>query len=100
VSGVDATVTVAVNHYRDNTGKHMNIEMNEYGIHALYEPIGAQVQQIVNDTVQETSSDDLDTAVDTLHERLTAAGLELDRDWARNAVETLRRGDDLRIELG
>lgn len=77
-----------------------NFEINEDGIRALYEQIGAQVQQIVNDTVRDTMNDDLHAAVDTLHQRLNAVdGLEFDRSWSQNAIETLRRGDNLTIEL-
>ena len=78
----------------------MNFEPNEEGIRRMTEQICQRVQAIVNDTVQETRDDDLDTAVDTLHQRLNAVGgLYFDRDWAQNTVVTLRRGDSLQITI-
>jgi hypothetical protein len=80
---------------------HMrSFKINEDGIRAHDEQISAQVQQIVNDTVGDPMDDELDVAVDTLHQRLNAVdGLEFDPAWAQNAIEILRRGDDLTIEL-
>ena len=78
-----------------------SFELNDDAINQMMKQIGDQVRTIVNDTVQETADQDLDTAVDTLHERLNAVdGLSFERDWAQHAVETLRRGDELTIELG
>ena len=48
-----------------------------------------------------TADEDLETAVTTLHLVLnTIPGLEFDRAWAQEAVETLRRGDPLEIQIG
>lgn len=78
-----------------------SFEFNDDAINEIMEQIGEQIRTIVNNTVQETADLDIATATDTLHERLNAVdGLSFDREWAQHAVETLRRGDDLNIELG
>lgn len=78
-----------------------NFEPNKAGIQALHEQIGEQIRTIVNDTAQETADQDLDVAVDTLHQRLNdVEGLNFERSWAQHAVETLRRGENLTINLG
>ncbi len=76
-------------------------ETTPEGMKAFLDHIGAQVRTVVDDTVAETAGDDVDTAVDTLHGRLNdIPGLEFDRDWAQQAVETLRRGEPLEIQIG
>lgn len=77
-----------------------NVHINEAAVEKLYEQIGNQVRDIVNTTVHDTLDDDLETATETLHERLNVVdNLNFDRGWARNAIETLRRGEELRIEI-
>ena len=78
-----------------------HFEPDEAGMKAFLEHIGEQVRATVDDTVAETKDEDLDAAVDALHARLNAIpGLEFDRDWAQTAVETLRRGEPLEIQIG
>lgn len=74
---------------------------DEAGIRRLLEEIGQQVRQVVQETVDETHNQSLESAVVLLHHRLNGIqGAGFDRDWAQNAVETLRRGDDLEINIG
>ncbi len=74
---------------------------DDAGIKSFLEHIGALVRETVDDTAAETADQDLSTAVDTLHERLNQiVGLEFDRDWAQTAIETLRRGEPLEIQIG
>lgn len=79
----------------------MSLNFNQAAIDRLRRGIGEQVRGIVNSTAAETINTDLDQAVDLLHTRLNALdGMTFDRDWSRNALETLRRGDDLMIQIG
>ena len=56
--------------------------------------IGRQVSDIVNEIVLATTDDDVEVAIDKLHERLQrVSGQSFDRNWAKRAVETMRRGD-------
>ena len=76
-------------------------DASEEGMRAFLEHIAERVRATVDDTVAETSGADLDAAVDLLHQRLNAIpGLDFDRDWAQQAVETLRRGEPLEIQVG
>ena len=76
-------------------------EADEAGMKAFLEHIGERVRATVDETVAESAGQDLDTAVDLLHRRLNEiAGLEFDREWAQQAVETLRRGEPLEIQIG
>ncbi len=76
-------------------------EPDEAGMKAFLDHIGERVRATVDDTVLETVDQDLDSAVDVLHARLNAIpGLEFDREWAQQAVETLRRGEPLEIQIG
>ncbi len=71
------------------------------GMKAFLDHIGELVRTAVDDSVAETAGEDLDTAVDHLHARLNdIPGLEFDRPWAQEAVETLRRGEPLEIQIG
>jgi hypothetical protein len=94
-------VPQALNHRRKELSAVTRFEPDESGMKAFLDHIGEQVRSTVDDTVLETTDQDLDTAVDTLHARLNAIpGLEFDRDWAQTAVETLRRGEPLEIQIG
>ncbi len=74
---------------------------SEDGMQAFLEHIGERVRSTVDDVVAHTADEDLETAVTTLHLALnTIPGLEFDRAWAQEAVETLRRGDPLEIQIG
>ena len=76
-------------------------ETTQEGMKAFLDHIGAQVRTVVDDTVAETAGADLEAAVDTMHARLNEIpGLEFDREWAQQAVETLRRGEPLEIQIG
>jgi hypothetical protein len=78
-----------------------HFEPDEAGMKAFLQHIGEQVRVTVDDTVAETTDLDLDLAVDVLLVRLNAIpGLDFDRDWAQTAVETLRRGEPLEIQIG
>ncbi|SDT09824.1 hypothetical protein SAMN04488570_3519 [Nocardioides scoriae] len=74
---------------------------SEDGMKSFLDHIGARVKSAVDDVVAHTIDEDLETAVSTLHAVLnTIPGLEFDRAWAQEAVETLRRGDPLEIQIG
>ncbi|MEO5651615.1 MAG: hypothetical protein ABIN79_06570 [Marmoricola sp.] len=76
-------------------------DADEAGMKAFLEHIGARVRVAVDETVAESAEEDLEVAVDLLHRRLNEiAGLEFDRAWAQQAVETLRRGEQLEIQIG
>lgn len=76
-------------------------ETTPEGMKAFLDHIGAQVRTVVDDTVAETAGAELDAALETLHVRLNEIpGLDFDRDWAQQAVETLRRGEPLEIQIG
>jgi len=78
-----------------------SFEIDEDVLQALLEEIGEKIRQVVQATAEDTVDQDLDSAADLLHERLaTLDGVELDRAWSVDALETLRRGDELTIELG
>ncbi|ROR90364.1 hypothetical protein [Nocardioides aurantiacus] len=74
---------------------------SEDGMKSFLDHIGTRVKTTVDDVVAHTAGEDLETAVTTLHLALnTIPGLEFDRAWAQEAVETLRRGDPLEIQVG
>jgi hypothetical protein len=76
-------------------------EIDEDVLQALLEEIGEKLRQVVQATAEDTVDQCLDSAADLLQERLaTLDGVELDRGWSVDALETLRRGDELTIELG
>jgi hypothetical protein len=76
-------------------------EPSDVGMKAFLDHIGEQVRATVDDTVALTNDLPLDTAVNALHHKLnTIPGLEFDRAWAQEAVETLRRGEPLEIQIG
>ena len=76
-------------------------EPTDVGMKAFLDHIGEQVRATVDDTVALTDDLPLETAVDALHHKLnTIPGLEFDRAWAQEAVETLRRGEPLEIQIG
>lgn len=79
----------------------MSVHLDQNAIDRLVRGIGEQVRGIVNTTAAETTDTNLDQAVDLLHTRLNRLdGIQIQRDWCRNALETLRRGDDLTIQIG
>ncbi len=62
--------------------------------------IGRQVSDIVNEVVLSTADEDVEIAIDKLHARLQrVGGVDLDRFWAKRAVETMRRGDVFKVIL-
>ena len=66
----------------------------------VYQRIAQDVQRIITDAVNETMDADLETAIDTLHERLNAVeGMDFNRAWCQQTVEALRRGDAVRIQV-
>ncbi len=76
-------------------------ESTQDGMKAFLDHIGELVRTVVDDTAAETAGDDLETAVDLMHSRLNdIPGLDFDRVWAQEAVETLRRGEPLEIQIG
>ena len=79
----------------------MSAHLNQAAIDRLLRGIGEQVRGIVNTTAAETTDGDLDDAVELLHRRLNAIdGIAIPREWCHEALETLRRGDDLTIQFG
>lgn len=78
----------------------MDFNFDNAAFDRMRQQLGEQIRNVVNTTVRETADDDLDHATDVLHQRLNAMdGLQFDRAWSQNAVETLRRGDDLQINI-
>lgn len=60
--------------------------------------IERQVRDIVNEIVLNTVDEDVDVAIDKLHARIQRVnGVTFDRNWAKRAVETMRRGDVFKI---
>lgn len=60
--------------------------------------IARQVRDIVNEIVLSTADEDVEVAIDKLHTRLQrVSGMDFDRNWAKRAVETMRRGDVFKI---
>ena len=60
--------------------------------------ISRQVRDIVNEIVLATADEDVEVAIDKLHARVQRVnGVEFDRNWAKRAVETMRRGDVFKI---
>lgn len=78
----------------------MSIEWNDDALNEHFTQIGDQVREIVNTTARETANQDIAVAADILHARLNAVdGLDFAREWSVEALETLRRGDELTIEI-
>lgn len=76
------------------------IDLDETALAQAYEHIGTQIAEIVNTTFEETLDEDLDTAAATLHRRLNAVdGVDLKPAFSRHAIETLRNGDELHLDL-
>ncbi len=76
-------------------------ETDQAGMKAFLDHIGEVVRDTVDQSVADSAGQDLEAAVDQLHTRLNQIpGLEFDREWARQAVETLRRGEALEIQIG
>ena len=77
----------------------MTIKINEKALRQAYGQVGEKIQEIVNDTARETAEQPLDVAVETLHSRLSIAGVHQDRSWSEHALKTLRAGEPLEIRL-
>jgi hypothetical protein len=79
----------------------VEFQFDDDAIRRMVEGIGGRIRDIVQATAEETADQDIERATSLLHRRLNALdGMEMSRDWCRNALETLRRGDELVIEIG
>ncbi len=77
----------------------MTVKIDEKALGRIYEQVGEKIQKIVNDTARETAEEPLEVAVETLHARLSAAGVEQELSWSEHALKTLRAGEPLEIRL-
>jgi hypothetical protein len=77
----------------------MTIKINERPVRQIYEQFGEKIQRIVNDTARETAEQPLEGAVESLHLRLSASGVQQERSWSEHALTTLRAGEPLELRL-
>jgi hypothetical protein len=65
----------------------------------VYEEFSGHISQVIGDVARRSEQTDLATAVATLHDELEHAGVRASDEWCQGVLETLRRGEQLTIDV-
>ncbi|MGC4112260.1 MAG: hypothetical protein QM747_17955 [Nocardioides sp.] len=74
-------------------------EISEGALGRLFEDIATQLRTTIEQVIAENTARATDETAATLHKTLNNAGFHCDDTWCRNAIDTVRRGEPLTIQL-
>lgn len=79
----------------------IQIEFDRADYQKLIERVGDQIREIVTTAVTDTADLPGDEAAEVLHTRIAAVeGMQFDRAWSQNIIDSLRRGENVNIHVG
>ncbi len=68
-------------------------------IYELYDELGAEITNILASVSRRTAAERLETAAAMLRIDLARSGVEANLEWCCRALETIRRGEELTVDL-
>jgi hypothetical protein len=77
----------------------MTVMTDQTAVLEMYDEVGANITSLIAGVARRTERDDVQVAAEALHRTLAHAGIRAGDDWCRRVIDTLRRGEQLTIEL-